>query len=187
MKELSMKYYRYHPDANNFMGIHLLHQDHEVIDIRLEPLPLLHSWRPIQVEEGDENPRPNGDFPSLSNYNEIPVVTQQAWDVLRPLIGASCEALPIIHPSGEPFYLIHVMSIIDCLDTKRSRLTRSGIDGRINRISRYGFKREMLNGQHIIKLPFGKGSDLLVDDVFRKAVEENGLRGLIFNELPLTI
>jgi hypothetical protein len=43
----------------------------------------------------------------------------------------------------------------------------------------------MLVGKHIFKLPLESGAELLVDDEFRRLVESNGLRGLLFKELPL--
>ena len=55
----------------------------------------------------EDNPETEGDFPSLSNYNMIPVASQRAWETLRPLIGNCCEALPIFllqrwgDPNGE--------------------------------------------------------------------------------------
>jgi len=125
-----------------------------------------------------------GDFPSLGNYNMLPVMSQRAWEALRPLIGHCCEALPIIHPSGRPYYIIHVMNTIDALDEDRSEVKRFSDDG-IMRVVRYALKSDLLEDQHIFKLPHESGGDLLVDDEFRRVVEENGLQGLIFKPIPL--
>jgi hypothetical protein len=112
-------------------------------------------------------------------------MNQRAWDVLEPLIGNCSEPLPIIHPSGMPFYIVHVMRTIDCLDTDRADVCRSDIDGQITNVYKYAFKPGMIEGQHIFKLPWESGGDLIVDDVFRRAVEDNKLRGLRFNPLPM--
>src|SRR5207244_3669648 len=155
------------------------------IDIHYEDRSLAAAWKPVVFHGFDENPEEEGDFPSLIGYSKLPVMSQRAWDVLRPIIGYCCEALPTIHPSGETYYIVHVMETIDCLDVARSEINRSQIgDRRINRVYRYAFLTDMLKGKHIFKLPLVRGAGLIVDDVFRTAVETNGLRGLKFEKLP---
>ena len=104
---------------------------------------------------------------------------------MEPLIGYCCEALPIIHPTGKPYYIIHVMETVDCLVEDKSEVRRRQYDGRILQIYKYAFKYNLLVGKHIFKLPFMSGSKLLIDDEFRKAVEQNGLKGLVFKAVPL--
>lgn len=185
-----MKYYRYRPDANNFAGIGFewdfdSPEEKRVLGVHDIDHPVLVEWTPPVAHGFDDNPPTEGDFPSLSNYWRIPVMSQRAWDALRPLIGYCCEALPIIHPSGRPFSIIHVMETIDALDEERSELRRSQIDGRVNRVFKYAFRDNLLAGKHIFKLPLESGGELLIDDEFRQAVEKNGLQGLVFNPLPL--
>src|SRR5579884_1033891 len=180
-----MKYYVYRPDADNFAGIGAASEAHdEVVDIHYQNAPLLSRWTPIVFHGFEDNPPDEGDFPSLSDFWDIPVLSQRAWDTLHPLIDYCCEALPIIHPTGKPFYIIHVMETIDCLDEARSEITRNPVTNRVSRIFRYALKTNRLRGKHIFKLPRESGAELLVDDVFRKAVEDNDLKGLIFKELP---
>jgi hypothetical protein len=105
--------------------------------------------------------------------------------VLEPLIGYCCESLPIIHPTGKPYFIIHVMDTIDCLDEEQSELRRSQIDQRVNRIFKYSFKSEMLTGKHIFKLPLKSCGELIVDENFRKTVEASKLKGLLFTQLPM--
>lgn len=181
-----MGYYVYRPDANNFAGIGFSLDDHErIVQVHFTDTPLAHKWIPPVAHGFEDNPETEGDFPSLSNYDEIPVMSQRAWEVLRPLIGYCCEALPIIHPTGKPYFIIHVMETVDCLDADRSDLTRNATTGRVNRIYRYAFKSGMLQGKHIFKLPLESSGELIVDENFRRAVEANRLRGLEFKELPL--
>src|SRR5579884_164354 len=185
METIKMRYYVYRPDANNFAGIAAdLTADERVTGIHYEDRSLSTSWTPVTFHGFDDNPPEEGDFPSLSNFWRIPVFSQRAWDALHTLVGYCCEALPIIHPTGKPFYIIHVMETIDCLDEARSELTRNPVTNRVSRIFRYALKTNRLRGKHIFKLPRESGAELLVDDVFRKAVEDNDLKGLIFKELP---
>jgi len=95
--------------------------------------------------------------------------------------------LPINHPSGNPYYLIHVMETIDCLDVERSKLKRfdEADGGWVMEIVRYALKAELLVGKHIFKLTPETTGSLLLDDTFRTAVEENGLTGLEFRPLPM--
>lgn len=179
-----MRYYVYRPDANRFNGIGLKTEDRDVIKVRNIDAPVLETWTPVVVHGFDDNPGKEGDFPSLSNFNEIPVMSERAWDALHPLISYCCEALPIIHPTGKPYFIIHVMETIDGLDADRSEVKRY-TDGGIMRVVRYSFKPEMLKGKHIFKLPLESGGELIVDDDFRRAVEANGLKGLQFKELPM--
>jgi hypothetical protein len=155
-----------------------------VIKVRNINAPVLDTWTPVVAHVFEDNPGTDGDFPSLSNYNELPVMSERAWVALRPLIGYCCEALPIIHPAGKPYFIVHVMETIDGLDANRSEV-KHFTDGGIMRIVRYSFKPEMLQDKHIFKLPRESGGELVVDDDFRRAVEANGLKGLQFKELPM--
>ena len=182
-----MTLYRYTTMPDNFVAIGVPSIDHgRVMGLNFSDAPVAEEWEtPIAFGYEEDRHQPHGEFPSLSNYSEVPVVTQRAWDILKPLIGYCCEVLPVIHPSGRPHFLIHVMETIDALDAERSDINRSKIDGRINRIYKYAFKPSLLEGKHIFKLPLESGADLLVDDEFRKIVEEKGLKGLLFQPLPM--
>ena len=182
----SEQLYHYIPDANNFAGITLSDSDHDqVLSVHDIDSPLAAEWIAPDSKGFEDNPPTDGDFPGLSDYNEIPIMSQRAWEVFRPLIGDCCEALPIGHPSGKPFYIIHVMKTIDALDEKRSELSRSRISGRVSRTYKYAFKPGLLIGQHIFKLPLMSGAELLVDDEFRRVVEDNNLEGLLLKPLPM--
>lgn len=195
-----MNYYRYEPDADRFAGVNIpsgevachpvlarqaqkLKRSADVADIHYTDVSLAEDWKPPKALGFDDNPTREGDFPSLSNFNEVPVFSQRAWDALQPLIGAFCEALPIHHYSGKPFVLVHVMTTIDCLDVEQSSVERSS-DGRICDVDEYAFHEEMLANVHIFKLPPESGGELIVDDVFRQAVQAARLKGLDFRPLP---
>jgi hypothetical protein len=180
-----MPYYVYRPDANNFAGIGFSLADSErVVQVHFTDMPLVDNWAMPVAHGFDDNPEAEGDFPSLSNFNEIPVMSQRAWEALYPLIGGYCEALQIAYPTGKPYFIIHVTETIDGLDSAKSEVSRNATTGRVNRILRYVFRHEMLHGRHIFKLPRESGAELIVDDDFRRAVEGNGLKGLQFKQLP---
>ena len=176
--------FTYEPNANDFAGIGLSRADHtRVVDMHFTDKPLADSWIAPVVHGFEDNPAANGDFPSLSDYNQIPVMTVKAWNALRPLIGYCCEALPISCSTGDLLFIIHVMQTIDCLDRHKSEFTTNATTGRINRIHKYCFRHFLLAGRHILKLPINCGGELFVDDKFRRLVEVNSLKGLTFTEL----
>lgn len=189
-----MRYYLYDTDSNHYRSIGVSgRDDSRVMDLHYGDVPAASSWKPPVSHSFPESPPKQGDFPSMNNYSQIPVFSQRAWDVLRTLPNCRWEALPIIHPTGKPFYVIHVMETIDCLDLDRSKVERLD-DGRIFEVASYCLRTDMLQGKHIFKIPLGTELsedglapplDLLVDDVFREVVERNGLKGLLFREIPM--
>ena len=179
-----MGYYEYTPDCTiPGVGTDALNWE-RLGDIYLWDVPLAYLWSPIVFHELKDAPSREGDFPSLYQYPALPVFSQRAWDVLDSLMACRWEALPIIHPSGKPFYIIHVMETIDCLDIERSQGVDLFDDGRVMRVERYWLRNEMLLGKHVFKTTIASGAELFVDDVFRDAVEKNGLKGLEFRALP---
>ena len=180
-----MKYYRYAPDANHYNGIGLRNEDREdILAMHSQSIVRMPTWRPPVVHGFDDNPGVEGDFPSLSDYNKIPTFSQRAWDALSPLIARVCEALPIRHPTGRPFYIINVLEIVDCIDEEKSEIDRYS-DGGIRRVIRFCFKPNMLGGKHIFKTPRKSGADLIVSQEFRRQVEANELKGLRFHALSM--
>ena len=186
------RFYEYDPDANSFAGVgfHVggVNEDHDdnALVTRLHRIdnPVYKDWKTLTCLGFDDNPPAIGDFPSISNYKAVPMMSERAWNVLEPIINGDCEALPVVHPFPGKYYIIHVMRTIDALNADASEVDRSTIgDFRIRRIYRYAFKNELIEKVHIFKLPLLSGSGLIVDDVFRKVVEDNELRGLRFSEL----
>lgn len=181
---MNMRYYKYTPDCT-IAGIGTTAENWDCLGhVYGWDAPLAAWWTPMVFHGFKEDPERQGDFPSLHDYPALPVFSQRAWDVLWPLIDCRWEALPIVHPSGKPFYIVHVMEVIDCVDLERSKveLYRSGD---VAEIERYCLKAEMLVGKHVFKTPIASGGELLLDDVFREAVEKNGLTGLEFRPLPM--
>jgi hypothetical protein len=178
-----VRYYRYDNDCSVAgLGTSALTGDEleEVFDC---PEPVASRWKPIRLSVLDKRPKKAGDFPPFYDYPAIPVFSQRAWDVLVAAIDCRWEALPIIHPSKKPFYLIHVMEVVDCVDHSRSEIEYYD-DGRVAGINRYCLKPELPLGKHIFRTPNASRGELLVDDVFRQVVEGHKLKGLEFHAIP---
>lgn len=194
IRKSHQQFYEYYPETNSFAGVGFsvgaADDDNDdstkVTNLHWNDDPLKAIWIPLSCHGFDDNPLEVGDFPCVSNYGKIPMMSGQAWKALEPVIGAVCEALPVNHPFVGDYFLIHVLRTIDALNEDASEVERrSANDSRIRQVIRYAFHEAMIQGIHIFKLPNKQGGGLIVDDVFRKAVEDNGLRGLRFRELPL--
>jgi len=190
------KFYEYDPDANSFAGVGFTVGDVDddnddnakVTNLHWNDTPVGNIWESPICHGFDDNPPEIGDFPSVSNYREVPMVSACAWTALAPIIGDVCEVLPVVHPfkGAGKFFLVHVLRTIDVLDESKSEVERRSIDdSRIRQIFRYSFRLTAIEGVHLFKLPNKSGGGLIVDDVFRDVVEVNGLRGLRFRELTM--
>jgi hypothetical protein len=184
-----MRYYRYAESLGyDFAGIEVSDLPHggDAAQMQWEDAPKASSWTPLPITriddvEEDSSKLEPGDFPGLSNFCALPVFSARAWEVLSRHIDCRWEALPLTPPKWTQLYLIHVMERIDCVDLDRSEVSRFS-DGGVMRIERFCLKPEKLEGKHIFKTPIESGGDLLVDDVFREIVQQNGLKGLTFRQ-----
>jgi hypothetical protein len=178
-----VRYYRYDNDCSVAgIGTGAL-MGEQLWEISHRNEPVAWQWEPVRVKLLDPEPKEAGDFPVIYDDPETPVFSQRAWDVLSAHIHCCWEALPIIHPSKKPFYLIHVMEVIDCVDHARSEVEYYN-DGRVAGIERWCLKPELLVGKHVFRTPLTSGSYLLVDDVFRQIVQDHNLKGLEFHAIP---
>ncbi len=174
-----MTVYEYIADSDKFDCLTLKStRDEKVADKFAEGKPLAPSWRPIAVVS-EPRPKKAGDFPSLFGY--MPVFSQRAWDGLRPLISTAVEALPIKHPSGEPYFAINVVAVVDALDLKKSKVVRYPT-GQVMAIEEYVFMPKKLAGHHLFKIPESKGREVLLSEEFRQRVAELKLKGLLCRE-----
>jgi len=182
----SRKFYTYEPDANAFAGVGFMDDSSEILDLHWKDSLVGGSWQVLECVGFEDNPQEVGDFPSVSNYNRVPMMSSRAWDALRPIIGNVCELLPVKHPFHGDYFLVHVLKTVDALDEQASEIERrSPNDARIRQVSRYAFKYDMIGECHLFKLPNKSGSELIVDGFFKQTVEQHNLKGLIFKELDL--
>jgi len=183
-----MNLYLHNPDVNQYAGV--LFDDSEieqVLSVKFATQSLLDSWQPIHAIRVAHEGMKEADFLGTFDYGDSPIVCEHGWAVLEPLIGYCCEALPIIHPNGLQYFIIHVMEEIDALDEEKSEVSCNDGGGihRVSRVFKYALKEDLIQGKHIFRLPLESGSDLLLSEEFRKTVESNNLKGLIFEPIPM--
>jgi hypothetical protein len=190
--KIGRRFYEYSPDVNSFASVGFAvgepdeDDNSKVVKLHSTDVAIREHWENLTCHGFNDNPIEIGDFPSVANYSRIPMVSRRAWTVLQPVIGSMCEALPINSPFEGEYFLVHVLRTIDALDETSSEVERRSVtDKRIRRVFGYAFRDNLIEGMHIFKLPNKTGSGLIVDDVFCKTVEDHGLRGLQFHELPM--
>src|SRR6516164_7488737 len=151
-----MSVYLYRPEADEYKSLRVPGRLFDLFD---KKQPLAPTWRPLRVEGFHEDiGRPMGDFPSSTS--NMPILSARAWEVLKPLIGAEVEELPILVDSTV-YYAIHVLDVVDCLDYVHSQVERFS-NGRMMMVTKYAFIEERIKGKHMFQLPENYNSVTLV-------------------------
>ncbi len=120
-----------------------------------------------------------GDFPSL--YGAIPVFSQHAYNVFKDVLHREV----VFHPmqiEGEQFYVAKITNIIDCLDPKRSKLSRNKVTGRVSRIHNYVFDLEKLKDTYLFRVPETQYMEVYFTDKFKAMMDEHELKGLYIDK-----
>lgn len=181
-----MNLYQLRSRANDYNGLRLA-PDHETLEffLRFKGTPWGETWEPLPVRtehahDGRRAKNRDGDFPAMDC--SIPVVSERALNVLRPLISDCVEVLPLQHPTDR-YYIINVLQILDCMDQEKSEGER-GSSGRLYEVEKYVWKPGVLDEtKHIFKI---KGLELywpFVSASFKRLVDENGFVGFDFLEV----
>src|SRR6185295_753429 len=141
--------------------------------------PTVPVWKAPEVIVLHEENRLMGNFFSLTGG--VLVLNQIAMQRLEPLLSNNSEILPL-KCKELTLYIVNTLSELDCLDYGNSKVERFPSSGRVLDIERYVFKDNCIGNVPIFRLAELK-SRLFATDIFKQAVEENGLIGLIFKKL----
>ena len=133
-------------------------------------------WIPLPVEPLEKKKRPKwSDYPGFT----IPVLSENALRILRPLIENSSEELELVF-SERKFVAVNITAILDVVDYKES-IYKTYSDGGIMRFIKYSFREcDELKNHHIFKIVDERRRWPFVSEAFKQAVEENGLTGFEF-------
>jgi hypothetical protein len=132
----------------------------------------LEKWRPPNLYWYGSTPK--GDFPNLSATT--PVVSDRAFEVMRPLIEKDVDRLQFNIPGGG-YIGLHVRNIADCLDRENSEAVWFE-PGRAMRIKQYAFRPERLAGQHLFRIPEYENGNAFLSAELMERLEDAGLKGL---------
>ena len=115
---------------------------------------------------------------------EIPVVTEACWEVIHKICGENqIRSIPGRLSNGELVRVLHVLSIIDCIDYDRSRLTRYPSDYPIqDRANMPQYILELIidrtkaNGFHLFRVKHHVAALVMSGDLI-SGLQSNGIDG----------
>jgi hypothetical protein len=155
--------------------------DYEVFR-QLDGKPRAATWKPIAVRRvrADERQAFNpSDFPWLGS--EALVMRRLAVDLLRDLLDANGEVLPLTTDDGAELFVLNAR-VIDALDEPSSSLMKFPGTNRIMRVKKVAFIASAIEGADLFRLPH-RASSTYVSERFIERVKATGLRGLSFNKV----
>lgn len=164
------------PDAPSLLGLGEAFDDFKVKDgesLDWDPRRLKSVWLPLAVS-GPVNAF--NDYPCLEL--STPVFSRRAVDALGGMLTENGELLPLKTEVGE-YYAYVLLTKLDALDLKKSRLLRSRDDATAFDIEYYAFKKSKLTGAAIFRVR-EHPRKYLVTDSFKARAEQAGLNGLNF-------
>lgn len=177
-----MEIFRIGTMPDDYQAVWYKNNDKRMFDLIGEGNPIGDRWQTPLLRLGGEceNPEVTPDFPGLMDH--MLVVRDRAWQALRPIIDSSVEALPAIHPSGESYWVLNVIRILDCLlvDLCKTNRPPDDPDPYFSSIYTYAFDEKLISGEHIFRCPQMKRLEIYVSSTFKGIVEENGFIGLRF-------
>ena len=139
-------------------------------------------WQPIKVRRvraDDRHDFKPSDFPWLGEH--ALVMRREAVDVLRDVLEAHGEVLPLVTEDATELWMFNARAI-DALDEGRSNIVRFPGTNRIMRIVKIAFVESALRGVDIFRLPH-RASSTYVSQRFFDRVRDAGLVGLEFKKV----
>ncbi|NLL06168.1 MAG: hypothetical protein GX270_10380 [Clostridiaceae bacterium] len=172
-----MKIFQLHANADDYNFFELVNKSDWDFK-RFNGTRLLESWKSFRVKCARSKKYPVGDLSSISSLHFT--LNYKTIGIFENIFINNVELLPIEYI--EECYLMNVINIIDALDVDKSEFKRYD-DGRIMFCTKYVFKENVIGNNSIFKIPQFPTVDVLVTEEFVRLVEENELKGFVFEEL----
>lgn len=167
---------------------------------RLDGTPELAVWVPQQVWYDPLVFREGGALANFPAWSVHTVGDAKAKAVMQEIIAEHVEFLPLDFQapvgdgslyspealrslSGKTYYVINVLTTLDCLDFEQSEFTYFKSTGGIRSIRKRVFKPDCIGDTPIFKLPILNRVTTYVTDSFKQLVEDNNLTGLEFRKV----
>jgi hypothetical protein len=172
-----MKIFELQADSNNYRG--LTDISHDASNMSVTDNTNLNrvsaTWEPLKLKFSGKGKV--GDCPSFLFF--LPIFSEKAISSLNHLMFESVEYLPVICPGKVKYFAVNVLKVVDCIDHSKSDAIRFD-DGRVMKFKKYAFKKELLQGAHIFKIPDFLFSRIFVSEEFVNKANESGLLGFDF-------
>ncbi|MDC0831969.1 hypothetical protein CKA32_001752 [Geitlerinema sp. FC II] len=133
-------------------------------------------WNPVRVKI--KPGQKSGHFPGFIGFHLI--FNEKSVKILYPLIEGYVKLFPLVYDSGDRYFAIGVLEVVDCLNYSLAQIQRSSA-GRVIRVKKYAFYEERIGDRPIFRLP--EENVALVSDRFKECVEQHQLEGLIFQKV----
>jgi hypothetical protein len=175
-----MKWYKPVPDGDTYDYLRLINRSDLSLYSEVKTQYYRHGvykpWKALDVEVvSNGNPC---DFYSFV-ANDL-VLTDHSWQIMRLLVGQAVEDLTLICPALETrFHFLKAIDRVDCLDYEKSLYQPTTAE--MLSVQSYSFREDMIEGKNIFFLL--RAHHIVVSQVFKDAVDESNLKGLIFQNL----
>jgi len=147
----------------------------DFLDRNFKGYPLPEHWQLPKHTVGHRTSRLN-DF--VQGYTQAPFVSERVVQVLTPILRREAEFRGIGKILGEPYFVMNVVNIVDCLDENRSCIVRAA-DGRVLTLRQAVFNQSRFPHAAVFKVPQDTGR-IYVAECFVNVVTEHRLTGVGF-------
>lgn len=160
---------------NSFNGYKI----EEELNIRFFGSSLLSNWSAHTIEAYYKKRK----IADVSDFScGAPLFNEKAVEALMDLLNESVELL-LCYFENSRYYVANVVNVIDALDKDKTQFKMFSTGEKSVECEKYVFKPEIVDGQHIFKIPLGNSIYIFVSDEFKRRVEETKLKGFIFVEV----
>ena len=154
-------------------------------EYRINGEPLLASWRQMPLFPADPE-RKVGNFSHCWDGGLI--LDENACSVLKPILKATVEFLPLQRYKKNAYYLLNVLACLNCLDEERTKWRIGKQHGARIGIAEYQFVPSSLEGATLFRVPRKSALFAVVgtrsgEPEFKTVVERQGLTGLSFERV----
>jgi hypothetical protein len=123
------------------------------------------------------------DFPQFWGYSHIPVLSEEALNVVQDFFEGTVEVLPLSHPDHK-YYAVHVLNVINAINYDNC-IFKELSPGTPVSIKRYSFLPDKVINEHIFRVYLNDKvfSRVFVSDTFKERVISSSLVGYNFIEV----
>ncbi|MEQ1936386.1 MAG: DUF1629 domain-containing protein, partial [Fimbriimonadaceae bacterium] len=110
----------------------------------------------------------------------IPCISERAREVLGPIIEPYCEILEFASFRSKTYYVINVLTVVDCLDWETSECYYSNSTGRLVDVKEYRFDALRIPNAPIFKV-FARGLVFVQQPLVDLVVAQNLTNSVFFD------
>ncbi len=146
-------------------------------DVNFEPKPYLSTWKTLDVSFADDGSGLSGDLiPDISERDGRLFLSQNAYDVLKPLLKNDGEFLPVNYDNGQGYFFnpLSLAENVDGLDENRS------IKNEWGDIENTAFHEDRVKNFMIFRTKFDSYISAYCQEELKSAIEQAGLKGVFF-------